>query len=478
MRFDKLHNMLQHLDEEGKDFFQFGLSSFFSDILAYDFVALGGPPLDIEDIQEKLGQKIFEHLYICGVEFFLSNEYPSQSGSWNAVDHLFKKRGKLLPPVDQLYLKGLRDSYMSIYEIIDVQLGKSITVRNLIEENSPPITIKEQKATHSLCRWDLIGARIVRTPKENLLAAGALLLNRDAFKEAKANIDKITKAMIEPRYLEAYKQVTKDPILLVKKMWAKEIAENWLEDHMQHDEEPDFFNYDGDKLDFYTLQFPLTTSVGKIVENINNLPELIPYEVEGVKYAWFWPRERDRKPARFKQGQGASGYGNERFVDSQVVSPDGEAHRIFAEIKIKGKKLLVDVNSRQRANILEDYIQTHLSNYVENPIHIQHKWEEAVGKGEHSSKKPSSGISKKEEQKLLSKFLDQHYKEWLDTPLPILNQKTPREAVRTSNGMQEIINLLKDMEKHNTRLAREEKCKSYNFDWLYKELGVSKESLS
>ena len=73
---------------------------------------------------------------------------------------------------------------MSIYEIVDVKLDKSITLRNVLEKNSPPIVVKEKRGTHYLCQWDLLGARIVQTPQGVFLAGGLLLLDRDAAKEA------------------------------------------------------------------------------------------------------------------------------------------------------------------------------------------------------------------------------------------------------------------------------------------------------
>lgn len=45
--------------------------------------------------------------------------------------------------------------------------------------------------------------------------------------------------------------------------------------------------------------------------------------------------------------------------------------KLFAEIKIKGKKLIVDVNSEQRANIVEDFFQDQLSSLLGEPTRLK-----------------------------------------------------------------------------------------------------------
>lgn len=79
----------------------------------------------------------------------------------------------------------------------------------------------------------------------------------------------------------------------------------------------------------------------------------------------------------------------------------------------------------------------------------------------------------------LNFLLKQHYREWLDSPLPFLNHKTPREVAKTKKGLQTVIDLLKDMENGDMRAVKQgnRAAGSYNFDWLYSELGVERRLL-
>ncbi|HBG34614.1 MAG TPA: hypothetical protein DDX01_04570, partial [Holosporales bacterium] len=71
-----------------------------------------------------------------------------------------------------------------------------------------------------------------------------------------------------------FQEETKDPVLMIKKMWVKEIAQAWFMEQMQKRQEPTLFNYDGDKLQFYTIEFPLKGSLTEVVKILNKLPEL------------------------------------------------------------------------------------------------------------------------------------------------------------------------------------------------------------
>jgi hypothetical protein len=57
----------------------------------------------------------------------------------------------------------------------------------------------------------------------------------------------------------------------------------------------------------------------------------------------------------------------------------------------------------------------------------------------------------------LREFKARHYTGWLDTPLPWLRGKTPREAVRTAAGRHQVDVLLKELEHGEALLPEEER---------------------
>ena len=62
-----------------------------------------------------------------------------------------------------------------------------------------------------------------------------------------------------------------------------------------------------------------------------------------------------------------------------------------------------------------------------------------------------------------------HYADWPDHNLPALGGKTPRQAIATARGREEVDVLLKEMEQHEQRAPQ---GAVFDFSMLRRELGV------
>jgi hypothetical protein len=68
---------------------------------------------------------------------------------------------------------------------------------------------------------------------------------------------------------------------------------------------------------------------------------------------------------------------------------------------------------------------------------------------------------------------DEHYRGWLDEPIPALDGKTPREAVRTKRGRERVAELLREIENMGER-DRLEGRPAYDPGWMWEELGLDR----
>ena len=75
------------------------------------------------------------------------------------------------------------------------------------------------------------------------------------------------------------------------------------------------------------------------------------------------------------------------------------------------------------------------------------------------------------EARLAAEYHDQHYRIWLDTPVPMLGGRTPRRAARLKTMRPQVIALLKEFESRSERLRREGKP-AYDFGWMWQALGL------
>jgi hypothetical protein len=75
------------------------------------------------------------------------------------------------------------------------------------------------------------------------------------------------------------------------------------------------------------------------------------------------------------------------------------------------------------------------------------------------------------EAELLQNLYAQHYRAWLDTPLPALRGQTPRDATQSKAGRARVVAQLKDLESLSAR-DRLAGRPAYDFGWMWAELGL------
>jgi len=80
-----------------------------------------------------------------------------------------------------------------------------------------------------------------------------------------------------------------------------------------------------------------------------------------------------------------------------------------------------------------------------------------------------------EAARVMREFLDRHYRRVIDEPLPAIGNVSPREAVSTAEGREKVIGWLKYLENFESRRTQKDAAQSYDFTWIWHELGVLEE---
>jgi hypothetical protein len=63
----------------------------------------------------------------------------------------------------------------------------------------------------------------------------------------------------------------------------------------------------------------------------------------------------------------------------------------------------------------------------------------------------------------------------VDEPIPSLGNQSPRKAAKKGKGREKVIGWLKMLENHSARQGRDDPVGSYDFTWIWKELGLGDE---
>ena len=83
-----------------------------------------------------------------------------EHGERNVIDDYLKRRGWHESVPGRRYLKALRDSIVSLYEVVDVVPGRYVKVRDLMF-GGEAVRVEEKLGSEGAARWGRVAARVV-----------------------------------------------------------------------------------------------------------------------------------------------------------------------------------------------------------------------------------------------------------------------------------------------------------------------------
>lgn len=141
---------------------------------------------------------------------------------------------------------------------------------------------------------------------------------------------------------------------------------------------------------------------------------------------------------------------------------------VIGRAHVGAAALWLETNSVARADALRRRVEAACEGLITHrrreETEASKMLEEKVGQ-----RAPSRAPPPPEVLEVLRDFKERHYATWLDTKLPALKGKSPRQAVRTKSGRHAVDVLLKEMENMEAGLPVEERM---DFSGLRRELGL------
>ena len=401
--------------------------------------------LDQEGLADLLGEQWTGVLWGCGFEDFLGQRYEDG----NIVDLYLKRRGWKETALNRAYFAALRDAPVSLYEVSNVQPGTSMTLRDLLSD-AAPVTVKEISATRTLKQWDRIAVRVV-PERDHHVISGALLPFRAE------TVDFLISGLRDALKLKKRDalRLTRDQLLTCAPIFTT--AWLFIEiDRALTPAQPQFTNSDGDDVLFHDLRYLFASGVTQraVAERLDRVKGFLP---QGPKL-WSWLAER-------KGRGGKAGYGI--MLDTQM-----EGVTVLGSMELKGKALLVTVNSTERADKVRKLIRDAAGDLFRSHLTTIRTVDQM--RADQQRDRPSEEVEEIPPdiaRQLMRDHMDKHYLETLDAPIPALGSKSPRQAVHTAAGREKVIDWLKLLENHSAR-HDEGPITEYDFSWMWAELGL------
>jgi hypothetical protein len=424
---------------------------------------------------EELGDVIGNHwamiLWGCAFEDFLTREV---AGAGNIVDDYLKRRGWNEKAPNKAYMTALRSSVISLYEVSDLRPGESFLARDLIR-GGEPVRVSERTATHTLKPWDRLAARLVEVRGKTTLTGAVLpfehalsesliaALGRILARAPEQLADLVADLDIELPPETAASVVDHTEVL---RLAAPLVSTYWLNDTLKRvlsPTVPRVVNSDGEAMEIFALHYRLEKGVPaeKLRAALRAAPDLEPASAT----FWNWLAPRNIPQARVKPE------GREGITFTSMME---HGATVLGTLELKGRTLTLQVNSEPRAERGRAMLEPLLEGLVSPPLIERQTLEQALAEhGMRGSAPTSSGLSRKEERRLIHTQLDRHYRQQLDEPVPMLGDISPRKAAKTAKGRAKIASWLKFLENRTAQQDPGTAMAEYDFTWLWQELGVA-----
>jgi hypothetical protein len=436
-----------------------------------------GPVLEdlemtLEQVIDVLGSEGFMPLFECALEDFMT--YDFEPDERNVVDDYLKRRGwKESTPVRSC-LRALQSSVMSVYEVVDRAPGSHFHARDLVR-GGEPVRVDDRVASQDLLQWDRMAARLLEIKGKTYLGAGILRLSFDDAAEFVEALGKIEKRLlsqvrrplrreglseIDIRRLPAAEVILGEMAPLFTRRWLTTALERLLDPSL-----PEIRNFEGEVVQFCETRLPVLDR-DRLAEIEARLDALGQLSREADRRAWTWLAP-SASPAELPAQRG------------HALQPRGLAEEgagLLGSVRLDRDALILETNSTGRAERGRDLLAAALGPLVGLPLtSVQTPAQALAERGTNPPGPPAAQLSLSlDEQNAASEHvLDRHYRATLDAPLPVLDGKTPRQAVRSRAGREKAARWLKYLENQTARRARVLGQPGYDFGWMWETLKIN-----
>jgi hypothetical protein len=348
-----------------------------------------------------------------------------------AIDVFLREHRRELEAAEVEALEALQQTaWPSLFEVQSVQVDLGLQLTDLVAGQE--VFVREKAATHQMKKFDLLLGWIVALGDHFELTGAGCGVPR-GHREA------VLKALTgELRKLRKRTPETPDRILLREAILAGQTA---LREAVANWRPPRMVTMDGEDIVFCESVFEVS-DLAAVRARLAAHPDM-----EEDEHGFAWVHRGGRK----QLGDGPLHLGSIRFDKGRLTLETKSRERLD-----RGKKLLVDCLAgvaRHRVDAIKD-LEVAMAEARDRP-----------------ARERGDEIPEEVQAQLLAPILQQHIDSWIDEPIPALNGKTPRQAVRTKAGRAKVLAMLKDQENS---IQRQHGGELVDFSRAYRELGLTR----
>ena len=343
-----------------------------------------------------------------------------------------ERRGARLDPVTRRYLGSCLAAPFSFHEVLRCDPGHGFQARDLFtgEERA----VLERMATQGMQPGDIVFGQLVTAEGVTILEAASLCFIPPIYK-------------IE--LIDFRKELLRgEPCLTGETLreWDRELIERYLDimAKVLHPQVPKLHNTDGEPLEMHRLVFDID-SPERAFDALKSLDS---------------GRSEEELIAATKR----TGRGDFKCVQFNWTKPGNPLHEtwsttIVGHLEIKGRRLLVEVNSARRALEFKTLVEERLGGEVrlraDRIQSVEKMLTERNPAGPEDSVREAESTALAEHpevQARVQQMMAEHFERWVTERIPALNGQTPLEAVRDPDGREKVMALVIEAERSARRM--------------------------
>jgi hypothetical protein len=345
------------------------------------------------------------------------------------LDLFLEREGKKLSAGERSFLDGMRGSHLRVYEILEVNPDQGFELRDLWDDRL--LYVRERSATRQLVVWDVIIART------GPAGDGEIVFETLPYSFPASAKDDLVK-LLRKAHKTFLRDLPQQSIEVFFKTMAPIFHRLWLE-RVALPPRPKLITGDGEPFVFAKVIFDLLDREAAI-NSMADRDDI--HDQDDGSYVW--------------------------------LEPAGKFQRSVGTIIIENQRVVFETTSQKRAEKARDLLPGVMKESVRFRAISYEDVEQAIKRAPKAPQKKEPDIPIEEQRKILGEYYEQHYRKWLDEPVPALGNRTPRQAAKLKTIRPKLIALLKDFESHSERQRRAGEI-AYDPSWMWAELGLTRE---
>ena len=329
---------------------------------------------------------------------------------------------------------------LRLYDVTDVVQGQQMTLCDVLDKEAEPMVVRERSGTQSLKPGDLLGCRIMRAGDHFELSGSAYLFTFMTGPGVLSLVREHSQAF--GQQLDAPRKMALIIMLEWLQQWLKPAKLPTLIDH-----------YSGEPVKMVTDRYRVNDEAALALA-LTTQPDVEGDRQEGWSRLMDCTDDQIRASVHINPGKKPDQL--ELFYKTQRYADEGRA---WFEALVGASVTFMKRKSLEAEDVMAE---------------AQKQGEKPPAKKSKRSLASAPTLDAATMTQLMSEAIHRMYANWADEPIPALDHKTPRQAIKTSAGLERVKGLLRSYETSEAAQAKQQGRTEVSYGFLWQALGLTR----